>query len=188
MLFLGPTQHKRLNEVIALLFLASGVYVFLSLISYQSTDPSWNAVSSVVRAQNLMGRIGAHIADLCFQILGLASFVLPPLLAMLGWKWLFSKPIETPWAKLGGAALLIAAGSVALSLAPSLRMFASNIPAGGLMGFLLADYLIDAMNVAGATLVTLLLLLMSLYLISTFSVQVIVDWLTGPVRWCRITR
>jgi len=185
MLFLGPTHHKRLNEVIALLFLAAGLYVFLSLISYQSTDPSWNAVTSVVRADNLMGRLGAHIADLCFQILGLASFVLPPLLGMLGWKWLFSKPIETPLAKLGGAVLLIAAGSVGLSLAPSLRMFASNIPAGGLMGFLLAEYLIDSMNVAGAALVTLLLLFMSLYLISTFSVQVIVDWLTGPVRWLR---
>lgn len=185
MLFLGPTTHKRLNEVIALLFLASGVYVFLSLISYQSTDPSWNAVSSVVRAENLMGRVGAHIADLCFQILGLASFVLPPLLALLGWKWLFSKPIETPWAKLCGAAMLVGAGSVALSLAPSLRMFASNIPAGGLVGFLFADYLIDAMNVAGATLFTLLMLLVSLYLISTFSVQIIVSWLKGPIAWLR---
>ena len=185
MLFLGPTTHKRLNEVIALLFLASGVYVFLSLISYQSTDPSWNAVSSVVRAENLMGRVGAHIADLCFQILGLASFVLPPLLALLGWKWLFSKPIETPWAKLCGAAMLVGAGSVALSMAPSLRMFASNIPAGGLVGFLFADYLIDAMNVAGATLFTLLMLLVSLYLISTFSVQIIVSWLKGPIAWLR---
>jgi S-DNA-T family DNA segregation ATPase FtsK/SpoIIIE len=185
MLFLGPTPHKRLNEVIALVFLASGVYIFLSLISYQSTDPSWNAVSSVVRADNLMGRVGAHIADLCFQILGLASFVLPPLFALLGWKWLFSKPIETPWAKLCGAGLLIAAGSVALSLAPSLRMFASNIPAGGLVGFLFADYLIDAMNVTGAALFTLLLLLVSLYLISTFTVQVIGEWLTGPIEWLR---
>lgn len=185
MLFLGPTPHKRLNEVIALVFLASGIYVFLSLISYQSTDPSWNAVSSVVRADNLMGKVGSHIADLCFQILGLASFVLPTLLGLLGWKWLISKPIDTPWAKLGGAALLIATGSVALSLAPSLRMFASNIPAGGLVGFLLADYLIDAFNVAGATLLTLLLMLVSLYLISTFTVQVIVDWLKGPVAWLR---
>lgn len=185
MLFLGPTPHKRLNEVIALVFLASGLYIFLSLISYQSTDPSWNAVSSVVRAENLMGRIGAHIADLCFQILGLASFVLPPLFAMLGWKWLRSAPIETPWAKLCGAAMLIGAGSVALSLAPSLRMFASNIPAGGLVGFLFADYLIDAMNVTGAALFTLLLLLMSLYLISTFTMQVVLDWLTGPVAWLR---
>jgi S-DNA-T family DNA segregation ATPase FtsK/SpoIIIE len=183
MLFLGPTPHKRLNEVVALLFLASGVYIFLSLISYQSTDPSWNAVSSVVRAENLMGRVGAHIADLSFQILGLASFVLPPLFAMLGWKWLFSKPIETPWAKLCGAAMLIGAGSVALSLAPSLRMFASNIPAGGLMGFLFADYLIDALNITGAALFTLLMLVMSLYLISTFTLRIVVDWAKGPVAW-----
>ena len=185
MLFLGPTPHKRLNEVVALVFLASGVYVFLSLISYQSTDPSWNAVSSVVRAENLMGRVGAHIADLSFQILGLASFVLPPLFALLGWKWLRSKPIETPWAKLCGAAMLVGAGSVALSLAPSLRMFASNIPAGGLMGFLFADYLIDAMNVAGATLFTLLLLMMSLYLISTFTLQVVFDRARGPLASMR---
>jgi len=78
MLFLGPTHHKRLNEVIALLFLAAGLYVFLSLISYQSTDPSWNAVTSVERGASLMCRLGAHIADLCMQISGSASFVLPP--------------------------------------------------------------------------------------------------------------
>lgn len=185
MLFLGPTPHKRLNEVVALVFLASGLYIFLSLISYQSTDPSWNAVSSVVRADNLMGRIGAHIADLCFQILGLASFVLPPLFGVLGWRWLRSQPIETPWAKLCGAAMFVGGGCVALSLAPSLRMFASNIPAGGLVGFLFADFLIDAMNVTGAALFTLLLLLSSLYLISTFTLESVGVWLKGPLASLR---
>ena len=189
MKLLGPTTHRRLNEAIGVVFFFGGVYVFLSLLTYDSADPSWNtapfhaATGEVVRAQNMMGRIGSYLSDLFFQTLGLASFIVPFLLGGLSIRWVKSKPIDAPWIRVAGAATLVASGCVALSLAPSLRMFSANIPAGGLIGLVLADLLVTQMNVTGAALLTLTLLVLSLYLVSSFSVVTVLMWLQRPVRW-----
>ena len=44
--FLGPTKHKRLNEALAFVFLAAGLFLFLGFASYDRFDPSWNTVSA----------------------------------------------------------------------------------------------------------------------------------------------
>ena len=134
-----------------------------------------------------MGRIGSHLSDLFFQTLGLASFLIPALFAGLALRWIKSQQIEAPWVRVGGAAMLVASGCVALSLAPSLRMFSANIPAGGLIGLVLADLLVSQMNVTGAALLTLTLLVLSLYLVSSFSVVSVLMWLERPARWMHET-
>lgn len=189
MKLLGPTTHRRLNEAIGVVFFFAGVYVFLSLVTYQSTDPSLNTApyASLTRADNMMGRVGSYLSDLFFQTLGLASFLIPALFAGLSLRWIKSQAIEAPWVRVAGAAMLVASGCVALSLAPSLRMFASNIPAGGLIGLVLADLLVGQMNVTGAALLTLTLLVLSLYLVSSFSVVTVLIWLERPARWIHET-
>lgn len=186
MKLLGPTAHKRLNEVGALVFFATGLFVLLALVSYQSTDPSFNTVSRIPRAQNLTGFLGSYLSDFCLQTLGLVSFALPMLLVGLAWRWVRSEPIETAWAKVVGAGMFVLSGAVGLSLAPGLRMFSSEIPAGGLIGIILADELVGVMNLAGAALFTVTCLVSSLYLISTFSFDILLGWLEGP--WSLVTR
>jgi S-DNA-T family DNA segregation ATPase FtsK/SpoIIIE len=83
MTFLGPTRFERLNEAVAFVFLFSGLFFVLSLVSYHADDPSWNVVSSAAHARNLMGIVGAHVSDLCLQSLGLAAFAIPLLLWLL---------------------------------------------------------------------------------------------------------
>ena len=172
-----------------MVFFFAGVYVFLSLVTYQAADPSLNTApyGSLVRAENMMGRLGSYLSDLFFQTLGLASFLIPALFAGLARRWIKSQPIEAPWVRVAGAMMLVASGCVALSLAPSLRMFAANIPAGGLIGLVLADLLVSQMNVTGAALLTITLLVLSLYLVSSFSVVTLLLWLERPARWIHET-
>lgn len=179
MKLLGPTPHKRLNEVLAFVFLFAGLGVMLSLISYSSLDPSWNTATSVTQPSNLLGRFGAHFSDLCFQVFGFSSFVLPALILLLAWKWMQSKAIEAPAVKIGGAVLFLLGVCTTFSLAPGARGFTS-IPAGGLLGLVLADLLVFYFNFTGAALFTAACLVVSLYLISTFSVAVLLEWLAVP--------
>ena len=65
---LGPTRHPRLNEGIGFVFLALGIGIILSLISYHPTDLSWNTVGTAAKPLNLIGRAGAHAADLLLQL------------------------------------------------------------------------------------------------------------------------
>jgi hypothetical protein len=58
-----PGQSKRLNEVTGFLFLAAGILFLLSMASFHRQDPSWDTVAGGVSTGNLIGPVGAHLAD-----------------------------------------------------------------------------------------------------------------------------
>ena len=66
MKILGPTRFHRLNEAGGLVFLFTGFFIILCLISYHAQDPSWNSVTGAAHAHNLIGLAGSYTADLCF--------------------------------------------------------------------------------------------------------------------------
>src|SRR5688572_15787136 len=143
MTILGPTRHHRLNEGIGLVYLALGIGIVLSLISYNPTDLSWNTVGVATgKPLNLIGRAGAHTADLLLQLAGLGAFTVPVLLFALAWKWLRSDPIEAQLVRLIGASALVLGACTAFSLGPQWRPFGGDVSAGGLLGTLAADYLL----------------------------------------------
>jgi S-DNA-T family DNA segregation ATPase FtsK/SpoIIIE len=163
------------------LLLAAAVLLWLSLLSYGYQDGSWNTAAGQARTHNLIGPVGAKLADLALQSFGLAAFVFPLLLLMLAWKWIRSEAVQAAIAKSLGAALLLMSASVALSLFPGWRIYGA-IPAGGLAGLLLAERLVGAMNLTGAAVLALTALVVSVYLISTFSIYKVEAWFSGPAR------
>jgi len=185
MKILGPTRFHRLNEAGALVFLFAGLFFSLSLVSYQPQDPSWNAVSGATRAHNLTGFAGSYTSDLFLQVLGLSAFAIPVLLWMLAWRWVRSAEIKAPGVKVIGSMLLMLSGSAALSLLPEWHPWNGAFSAGGIVGVLLADSLITSLNLTGAALLTGITLILSLYLISSFSISTLAKWLDGPLRILR---
>jgi DNA segregation ATPase FtsK/SpoIIIE, S-DNA-T family len=185
MKILGPTRFHRLNEAGALVFLFAGLFFCLSLISYHPQDPSWNSVSGALRARNLTGFAGSYTADLCLQVLGLSAFAIPVLLWMLAWRWVRSAEIQAPAIKVFGSGLLLLSICGGLSLLPTWHPWNGAFSAGGIIGVLLADSLITSLNLTGAVLLTSICLILSLYLISTFSVATMAKWLAGPLGLLR---
>jgi len=181
MRYLGPTSHPRLNEAMAVVFLFAGLFIFFSLISYHPLDPSWDTVTGVAKPANLTGRIGAFLADVFLQAFGLAAFAIPALVLLLGWKWIRSVSIEAPSAKTFGAILLIGSTCTALGMAANWKPIAGVIPAGGLAGSILADYLLSSMNFMGAGLFTAACWIVSIYLVSTFEMARVPVWFSGPI-------
>lgn len=182
MTILGPTRHHRLNEGIGFVYLALGIGIVLSLISYHPTDLSWNTVGiSATKPSNLIGRVGSHASDLLLQLAGLGAFTVPVLLFALGWKWLRSESIDAQIVKLVGAMALVLGACTAFSLGPQWRPFGGAVSAGGLAGTLLAEYLLANFNLLGAILTTVLTIVISLYLVSSFSMAKLASWLAGPV-------
>lgn len=184
MRILGPTRHHRLNEAAAAVFLLAGFFVLLSLASYFPQDPSWNTASGAAKPYNLTGRVGAILADLFLQCFGRVAYGIPVLLFMLAWKWLRSTEISAPWIKLIGAAMLIGSMCSGLALLP-FGAIAGLIPAGGITGLLLADLLVANFNTTGAALFTAASFVVSLYLVSRFSMAVLAGWLEGPTAFFR---
>ena len=185
MKFLGPTSHPRLNEALAFVFLIAGFLVFLALVSYSPLDSSWNTVVGTAAPANLIGAFGAWMSDLMLQAFGLAAYTIPMLILALGWKWVRSSEIDSPWIKSIGGLLWVAATCTALGMLREWTPIAGTLPAGGLLGLLAADAMVARFNTVGSVMITLVVWVVSLYMFSTFEVAMLSRWFAGPVAMVR---
>ena len=179
MRLLSPSESKRLNEITGFVCLAIGLLVLFSLVSYRTYDPSWNTAAGHVRPQNLVGYVGAYLADLLLQTFGLSALLFPACAFLLGWKWIRSDAIDSPEVKLAGFLLLGSSLCACLGELPSLHVF--GLPASGVVGMLLSHWLVAVLNKAGAALVTATGMIVSVYLVSTFTLSKLDDWFSGPL-------
>jgi len=184
MKLLSPTPQKRFNELIGLLLLSLGLVLLLSLASYRVQDPSLNTASAAA-PRNLIGYPGAWFADLLLQGLGIGAFVFPIVLFILAWKWVRSDAVEAGAVKLCGTALMLLSLTAAVSFGPRLTLYSGAIPLGGLLGLLLSHYLTHALNPLGAVLLTLMTLIVSVYLATSFTMSKLAGWVEGPLSYLR---
>jgi S-DNA-T family DNA segregation ATPase FtsK/SpoIIIE len=185
---LTPTGNRRLNELIGFVGLAASTILVLSLLSYNPLDASFNVAApqapvhpvGALVARNWIGPFGAHLADLLFQALGFAAFLLPVALTVFGLRWFRSRPVPAPLVKLAGCVLLLLSLAALLSLAglPEVRHL---LPPGGLLGTILAGWLRAAFNPVGANLVALSTLFVALFLSTRFSFSTAAEWMTSPL-------
>ena len=65
------------------------------------------------------------------------------------------------------------------------RMFGGAIRLGGVAGFLLARYLLGALNLAGAIVAILTAVIVAVYLVSSFTIEKAAAWFAVPRAWLR---
>jgi DNA segregation ATPase FtsK/SpoIIIE, S-DNA-T family len=181
MMFLSPSRHSRLNEAAGLILSLLGLAVLLSLMSYSPTDPSWNTATSVGHTHNLLGIFGAQWADLFLQVFGISAYLLPLYFWLLAWKWLRSSEIESPWIRALGCLALWFCLSAACGLTPGRVLIGGSLPISGVVGMVIADYLLARLNFVGAAIATAVAAVLALYLASTFEMSTLVRWLRVPI-------
>ena len=174
-----PTSNKRLNELVGFLFFVSATLLFLALASYSPIDASLNTAAtppSSRPAHNWIGVFGAFSSDLLLQFFGVAAFLLPIVIAMLGLRWFRSHKVESWMAKTAGVVALVVFFSSFLALLPWNWRWLKAIPIEGLMGRIVGDALIHYLNVAGAYIVSLAAIAVALYLATAFSFGAMKLW------------
>ncbi len=170
--YLTPTDHRRINEFVGLLLVTVAVLVGLSLVSFDAGDPSFNISRSPrldAQPANLIGVVGSYAADLLFQMIGYAGFMLPVFLGIYAFHWLASWSVSNVGPRLFGMALMIVTLATALALSPSIPRIDSQIPAGGGGGQLITEWLSATLNPLGTVIVLVSSFLVSLLLATTFS-------------------
>jgi S-DNA-T family DNA segregation ATPase FtsK/SpoIIIE len=180
---LTPTENKRINELVGFVGLSLAILLALSLLSYSPHDASFNVSAAPPAsgpARNWIGPVGAHMADLFFQFCGFSAFLFPVGMFLVAIRWFRSQLVESPIAKLVGAAMLVASLSAELTLVrmPEVR---GALPAGGLLGTVLAHGLRAAFNPLGANLVSVATLLAALILTTSFSLHAAAGWMKQPM-------
>jgi S-DNA-T family DNA segregation ATPase FtsK/SpoIIIE len=142
-------RNSAWNEVFALVLLFVGTLLFFALISYTPKDiPSWIWFSHVSPAnhpaQNFIGPVGAIVAGICYQTIGVfASLLLAAVLLGFGVAKLFHPRLRVtpriPW-----IVLFILSGACLDQLWDIGQLLGLKVPVdiqgpGGLIGYRLAD-------------------------------------------------
>jgi S-DNA-T family DNA segregation ATPase FtsK/SpoIIIE len=180
----APTNNRRLNELIGFLLCVSALLLALALVSYSPLDPSLNSASVLTgsrAARNWVGVVGALLADLLVQGLGLGAFLLPIFPAVLGMRWFRSRRIASPLAKSLGAIWLVIFVPALLALLPGHLRWLHAVPIEGLLGRIVGDVLIHYFNLAGAYIVCASVVAVALYLSTAFSFSALQVW--APTRF-----
>jgi S-DNA-T family DNA segregation ATPase FtsK/SpoIIIE len=180
---LTPTENRRLNELAGFVGITIAVLLALSMLSFSPHDASLNVAApppSSGPARNWIGPVGAHMADLLFQLAGYAAFLLPIGILLLSLRWFKSQAVESPTGKTIGSVLLLFSVPAELALLhlPDVR---GALPPGGLLGSVLDRGLVAALNPVGAHLVALACVLTGIFLTTRFSFTLAGKWLRAPM-------
>ncbi|HEY0323551.1 MAG TPA: DNA translocase FtsK 4TM domain-containing protein [Pyrinomonadaceae bacterium] len=161
-------KNTRQNEIIAIALCALGVLLALCLLSYRPNDPSWNTASQTA-THNLVGWVGANVADFLFQAVGLAAYLLPLLLLAAAWRRFRTRRIRAPLSRVTGLITLVVASSALLALSSLGPLIDKSFRPGGVAGTLIAEVLASALNTVGASVLLVALALTGLLLATNFS-------------------
>jgi len=174
-----PTKNRRLNELMGFLLFVSALLLFLALASYSPADPSLNTASARPAwkpTNNWIGIVGAYFADFALQVFGIAIFILPMFLVLLGVRWWRSRAVESYIAKTLGSLSLFVFSSGLLGLFSWHWRWLHAVPIEGLLGRIVADVMVHFLNVAGAYIVSLAAIATGLYLCTAFSFGHLKTW------------
>jgi S-DNA-T family DNA segregation ATPase FtsK/SpoIIIE len=152
------------------LLFAIGLLLTLCLVSaaFYPNDPSWNSAGQS-ETRNWAGSIGANVAAVLFQTIGLAAYLLPFLLLAAAWRRFKTHSFRAPLSRLLGLILLTLAAAALLSIANIQPIFDSSVQPGGLVGSLISRGLASGLNTVGATILLIALAATGLLLATSFS-------------------
>jgi S-DNA-T family DNA segregation ATPase FtsK/SpoIIIE len=77
---------RRISEFAGVALFALALIWLIALVTYEPTDPVWFFTTHTGQPPaNFVGRVGAFLSELSFQLLGYTSYLLPAVVVIAGW-------------------------------------------------------------------------------------------------------
>ena len=184
-------MRHRLREGLFLLSVACAVFLFISLITYHTTDPSWSSTGLGNHVLNWGGRVGSWMADLSLSLFGVVAYLFPCLIVLSSWLGLdeqqeASKKKSWEWVfKSLGWVLLVSSACGLMSFYLQVK---SHLPAdsGGIVGDLLGKGLSLLFNKTGSTLLFITTLLCGITFVTGLSWLAVMEMVGEWANQCWI--
>ena len=111
------TLSRRISEFVGVALFALALIWLISLVTHEPTDPVWFFTTGTGHPPvNFVGRVGAFLSELSFQLFGYAAFLTPAVIGVAGWHYFWCQKPDAAYTKLTGVGLLFFASSAFLSL------------------------------------------------------------------------
>ena len=160
-----------LRESVFIVLLGLGLISFISLVSYDITDPGFSSTGTSVELNNYIGLFGAYFSSFLFSFFGLASYFLPLLFLSAGINL-----ISSDRKKINRSVIVIRVLSFFILLLSSSTLFSIHIGingfpegSGGVLGLLVSAWFIESLGLTGSTVILVAMILSFMPLMIGFS-------------------
>ena len=182
------TRKQIITQFILLAIIGLSVCLFLSLYSYNPSDPGWSRTAWHHPISNYCGFIGAYVSDIFFQFLGFIAFSIPFI------SIFFSAQMVVYYYRNANApinyfSLSFRIIGILAFIFSSTGFFALNIRdaeqfnAGGYLGAIVIESLLPVMNALTTSLVLLITSLACITLLTGLSWFYLLEKLGALVMW-----
>jgi S-DNA-T family DNA segregation ATPase FtsK/SpoIIIE len=167
----GSTVSRRVREFVGVALFAAALIWIIALATYDPNDPVWFFSAGLHGAPaNFAGRVGAFLAELSFQLVGYAAYLIPAFLVVTGWHYFWCRDIDAAGTKTTGGVLLFACTSAFLSLLlGTVTLSGKPFRSGGYVGDWLSGEMAEYLNRTGSAIVILTLIFLAIILSTQFS-------------------
>ncbi|ADU68638.1 cell division protein FtsK/SpoIIIE [Pantoea sp. At-9b] len=152
------SSGRRLLEALLILVALFAIYLMVSLVSFNPSDPSWSQTAWHEPIHNLGGSVGAWLADTLLFIFGVMAYAIPPVIIGLCWITFRQRDrhdyidyFAVGLRLIGVLALVVTTCGLAALNADDIWYFAS----GGVIGSLISNAMSPWFSSAGGTLTLL---------------------------------
>jgi DNA segregation ATPase FtsK/SpoIIIE, S-DNA-T family len=167
----GSTVSRRVREFVGVALFAAALIWIIALATYDPNDPVWFFSAGLHGAPaNFAGRVGAFLAELSFQLVGYAAYLIPAFFVVTGWHYFWCREIDAAGTKITGGVLLFACTSAFLSLVlGTVALSGKPFRSGGSLGDWLSGEMAEYLNRTGSAIVILTLIFLAIILSTQFS-------------------
>ncbi|MEQ4514311.1 MAG: DNA translocase FtsK 4TM domain-containing protein [Pantoea agglomerans] len=152
------SSGRRLLEAMLILVALFAIYLMVSLVSFNPSDPSWSQTAWHEPIHNIGGSVGAWLADTLLFIFGVMAYAIPSVILGLCWIAFRQRDSQDYFdyfavglRLIGVLALVVTTCGMAALNADDIWYFAS----GGVIGSLVSNAIAPWFSPAGGTLMLL---------------------------------
>jgi len=100
------TLSRRISEFVGVALFALALIWLIALVTYEATDPVWFFTTGATHPPaNFVGQVGAFLSELSFQLFGYASYLIPGVIAVVGWHYFWCQQPDAAYTKVIGMIL-----------------------------------------------------------------------------------
>jgi S-DNA-T family DNA segregation ATPase FtsK/SpoIIIE len=174
---------RGLREGALLILGAMAIFLLVSLATYNPEDPGWSNSGTYSQIYNAGGLVGAWLADVLLYLLGYLAYLFPLMIGYSGWLvyrdhtpggGIDLHVLAVRWS---GFLLTVGAGCGLATLEAGANNAGLPAGAGGVLGNVIGNGLVDIVSPVGATLFLLALFLTGTTLFTGLSWLVVMDFI-----------
>ena len=101
---------SRISEFAGVALFALALIWLIALVTHDPSDPVWFFTTDAGGTPaNFVGRVGAFLSELSLQLFGYTSYLLPGVIATVGWHYFWCQPPDAAYTKVTGVTMFVGA-------------------------------------------------------------------------------